>query len=177
MALFVVRVYDWLDIRDSSNRVHASERLTGRDFILNTNRITDVTAVTNHAYAKSKFYYSDNPGDRREGLSLVYTSHTVAEIIAHFDDVPASQAITLPICPYNSPYKGNPAFPLRTPVDTTVGIWAITCIDRYNPDPTNYVWVTYYRGSFKRMEVLCDLSEFDVYPTLTTTTTEDDREQ
>ena len=60
---------------------------------------------------------------------------------------------------------------MRTPnIDTTVGIWSIIYITRYNPDPSNYVWVAYEKGSFKRMEVLCSL-DIDIYPTLTSTTT------
>ena len=172
-VLFLCRVYKWQDIRDSSNRISASEEDTGRDFILNTNRVSEIVAATDpdHPEIQSKFYYSDNPNSRREGLSVIWTSETVAEMEAHFDETPASEAITLPICPYNSPYKGNPAFPLRTPIDTTVGIWSIAYFDRYNPDPNNYVWCTYYRGGFKRMEVLVSLTELDTWPTLTSTTT------
>lgn len=172
-VLFLCRIYRWRDIRDSSNRISAGEQEHGRDFILNTNRVSEVVACTdpNHPEIQSKFYYSDNPNSRREGLSEIWTSHTVAEIEAHFDETPASQAITLPICPYNSPYKGNPVFPLRTPIDTTIGIWQIAYIDRYNPDPNNYVWVAFYRGAFKRLEVLTSLTESDYYPTLTSTTT------
>ena len=148
------------------------ERDTGRQFILNTNRISDLKAcvVAANPFINSCFYYSDNPGSRREGLSYLEVDHTVAEIIAHFNDVPASQAITLSIVPFNSPYKGNPVFPFRTPVNTTIGIWTIAYVDRYNPLPNDYVWVCYYKGSFKRMEVLAQLDYG--YPTLTTTTTD-----
>jgi len=171
MSLFLCRVYKWQDVRDSSNRISGMERTTGRQFILNTNRISDLKACTVAANGQihSSFYYSDNPGSRREGLSYLEVDHTVNEIIAHFNDVPASQAITLSIVPFNSPYKGNPCFPFRTPVDTTIGIWTIALVDRYNPNPNHYVWVTYYKGSFKRMEVLA-LLDYG-YPTLTTTTT------
>jgi len=171
MALFVTRIYKWQDVRDSSNRISASEEDTGRQFILNTNRITDVKDLSGLAHARCSFYYSENPASRREGLSYIECDHSAAQLIAHFDDVPASQAITLPIVPYNSPYKGNPCFPFRTPVNTTIGIWSIAYVDRYNADPTHYVWVCYYKGAFKRMEVLTSL-DADYYPTLTTTTTD-----
>ena len=170
MALFVARVYVWQDVRDSSNRIHASEHTTGRQFILNTNRITDVKDMSTIAVVRCSFYYSDNPASRREGLSYLEVGLSAAQLIAHFDDVPASQAVTLAIVPFNSPYKGNPVFPMRTPVNTTIGIWSIAYVDRYNPDPNNYVWVCYYKGSFKRMEVLCQIDTG--YPTLTTTTTD-----
>ena len=170
MGLFVCRIYEWRDIRDSSNRIHASETATGRDFILNTNRVSDITAVTNHPYAQCKFFYSENPGSRREGLSEIWTSDSVADVSDYFDDVPGSNAVTLPICRYNSPYKGNPVFPLGDIVNTTVGLYSIAIVDRYNPAPNDYVWITYYKGSFKRMEVLCSIHS-DLYPNLTTTTT------
>jgi hypothetical protein len=170
MALFLVNVLKWEDIRDSSNRVATIEHW-GRLFLLNTNRVSDVKDLSTLTVPKCSFNYSDNPGSRREGLSYIECNLSAAQMIANFDVVPASQAITLPIVPYNSPYKGNPCFPFRTPnINTTVGIWSICYVTRYNPDPSNYVWVCYYKGSFKRMEVLCSL-DVDVYPTLTSTTT------
>uniref|UniRef100_A0A6M3IJE4 Uncharacterized protein n=1 Tax=viral metagenome TaxID=1070528 RepID=A0A6M3IJE4_9ZZZZ len=174
MSLFIARVYVWQDTRDSSNRISASEATTGRLFILNTNRITDVKELSTLVITRSSFYYSDNPASRREGLSYIECNLSAAQVVAQFDVVPASNAVTLPICPYNSPYKGNPCFPLRTPVDTTIGLWSIAYVTRYNPDPNNYVWVAYYKGSFKRMEVLVSL-DVDMYPTLTSTTTEEQR--
>jgi hypothetical protein len=168
MSLFLARVYVWSDKRDSSNRINASERTSGRQFILNTNRITDLKVLT---ASTCSFQYSDVIGDRREGESYIECDHSVAQIIAHFDDVPSSTAITLPIVPYNNPW-GSPHYPIRTPVDTTIARAAIAYVDRYNPDPNNYVWVCYQKGSFKRMEVLCSI---DIYPTLTTTTTDNQR--
>jgi len=170
MGLFIANVYVWQDVRDSSNRISASERPIGRLFILNTNRITDVKELSTLVITRSSFYYSDNPASRREGLSYIECNLSAAQVVAQFDYVHLSNAVTLPICPYNSPYKGNPCFPLRTPVDTTIGLWSIAYVTRYNPDPSNYVWVCYYKGSFKRMEVLVSL-EVDMYPTLTSTTT------
>ena len=171
MGLCIVKVLSWVDCRDSSNRISKKEASTGRDFILNTNRITNLKAVTVSGVVRSTFQYSDVLGDRRENVSTIICDHTVAQIIAHFDDVPTSNAITLPIVPHNQPW-GGPRFPLRATVDTTIARAAIAYVDRYNPDPNNYVWVCYQKGSFKRMEVLCSI---DIYPTLTTTTTDDQR--
>lgn len=161
----------WVDLRDSTNRIHASETTTGRYFILNTNRITDIKEITGGGVTKSSFQYSENPNDRREGVSYLETDHTVAQLIAHFDDTPASQAVTLSIVPYNNPW-GTPCFPIRPTVDTTIGIWSIAYIDRYNPDPNKYVWVCYYKGAFKRMEVLCLIDTGSPILTSTSTTTE-----
>jgi len=169
MGLFLCNVLSWRDVRDSSNRVAKIED-NGRLFILNTNRVTDIKDLSTLAIPKCSFQYSDNPGSRREGLSEVICNLSAAELAAEFDFVHASNAVTLPIVPFNSPYKGNPVFPFRTPVNTTIGLGAITYVTRYNPDPTNYVWVCYYKGSFKRMEVLVSMDN-DLYPTLTSTTT------
>jgi len=176
MGLFLATVYEWRDIRDSSNRISAREATTGRLFILNTNRISDVKDLSVLAVARCSFLYSDNPGSRREGLSYVECNLSAAQLIAQFDYVHASYAVTLPVCPWNNPYKGNPVFPLRTPVNTTIGLWSIAYVTRYNPDPTNYVWVCYYKGSFRRMEVLVSL-DVDMYPTLTSTTTSTEERQ
>ena len=174
MSLFVVRIWKWQDSRDSSNRISAMEdrgiggSVLGRYFILNTNRIVDLKDLSTLVVPRSSFLYYDNPFDRRENASYVECDHSAAQIIAHFDDVPASQAVTLPIVPHNQPW-GTPYVPLRTPVNTTVGIWAIAYVDRYNPDPNHYVWVCYTKGAFKRVEVLCSI---DIgWPTLTSTTT------
>jgi hypothetical protein len=171
MSLFICTVYSWVDFRDSSNRISKKEATLGRQFILNTNRITNLKAKTVSGHVRSTFQYSEIIGDRRENVSTIICDHTVAQIISHFDDVPSSTAITLPIVPYNQPW-GSPKFPLQTPVNTTIARAAIAYVDRYNPDPNNYVWVCYQKGSFKRLEVLCSI---DIYPTLTTTTTADQR--
>ena len=170
--LFLCRVLIWRDVRDSSNRISASEAATGRWFILNTNRVTDVVDMSTLAVPRCSFYYSDNPASRREGLSYIECAMSSAQVAAQFDVAPVSNAVTLAICPYNNPYKGNPVFPLRTPINTTLGIWSIAYVTLYNPD-FHYAWVCYYRGSFKRMEVLVNIGDTVMYPTLTTTTTEE----
>jgi hypothetical protein len=174
MALFVTRVLKWEDSRDSSNRISMMEdrgvggSIQGRYFILNTNRITDVIDLSTLAVPKCSFYYFDNPFDRRENKSYIECDHSAAQIIAHFDDVPASQAVTLPIVPHNQPW-GSPYYPIRPTINTVIGIWALAYVDRYNPDPNNYVWVCYTKGAFKRVEVLCSIQIG--WPTLTSTTT------
>lgn len=173
MSLFVCKVWSWVDSRDSSNRINAIEKKPtwplGRYFILNTNRIVDLKDLSTLGVARSSFQYNEVPGDRRENCSTIICDHSMAQIISHFDDVPASQAVTLPIVPYNQPW-GSPKYPIRPTVDTVVGVWSIAIVDRYNPDPNHYVWVTYCKGSFKRMEVL---TKIDIgWPSLTSTTTE-----
>jgi len=171
--IFLTSVLQWRDSRDSSTRISAREADTGREFLLNTNRISDLRDLSTLVIPRCSFNYSDNPGDRREGLSYVECDLSSAQVITQFDTAPHSYAITLPIVPYNHPW-GSPHFPLRPPVNTTIGIWAIAWVTRYNPDPDNYVWVCYYKGSFKRLEVLVSLNleQFeDIIQTGTTTST------
>ena len=162
--LFLALVTSWRDQRDSSNRVAPLDGAY-REFILNTNRISDLIDLTTVADGpKCRFNYSDNPADRREGLSVVECLLQPSQIIAYMDTAPASQAVTLGIHKFNNIDKEE--------IDTTIGVWSIAYVDRYNPSPDTHVWVVYYKGAFKRMEVLCGhgLQEFiDIIETGTTT--------
>jgi len=152
-VLFLAKVYrPWVDERDSGNRVAKKDRVPelSRDFILNPLKISDLLTHTKG----STFKFSDNFGDRRERWSTIICNKTVAQVEAYLDTAPFSNAITLPIHPNNNPEK--------TAVNTTIQ-WAQICyVDRYNPDPENHVWVIYNKGSFKRVEVLCNLALEDV---------------
>jgi len=89
---------------------------------------------------------------------------------AIIDDTPLHQYLTLPFVPKHEPW-GSPMFPLRTPVDTTIGVWAVTYFTKYNPDPANYCWLCYYKGAFKRIEVLVNYSLEDIEDIVETGTT------
>jgi len=160
MVLFLCKVFEnWTDQRDSSNRVSQAD-VHGeghRDVVLNPYFITDLQT---HALG-STFKYSDNIGDRRERWSRIICNKTVAEIVAYVDTTPHTNAITLPIYPHSNPW-GFPKWPLRTTVDTTIGWATIAYVIRYNPDPQHKCWVIYDKGSFKRVEVLCNLAIEDV---------------
>ena len=159
MLLFKTKVFSWTDLRDSSNRVSVLDEETEghRDFVLNTYFITDIKSHT----LGSSFVYSDNIGDRREGPSLIVCDKTVAQLNALIDTTPHTNSITLPIYPHANPW-GTPFFPLRDTVDTTILWCTIAYVVRYNPDPVHKVWIVYTKGSFKRVEVLCDLALEDV---------------
>jgi hypothetical protein len=165
MILFLAQVYKpWVDQRDSSNRVTTldHEPEYKREFVLNPHCISDLKVHTKG----STFKFSDNFGDRREKYSIIICNKTKAQIEAIMDTVPFSNAITLPIHKNNNPEKET--------VDTTIQWAQIAYVDRYNPDPENHCWVVYTRGSFKRIEVLCNLSIEDVVDLVrsgTTTTT------
>jgi hypothetical protein len=161
-VLFGTHVYlPWVDARDSSKRVarldHSPEYK--RFFVLNPLFITDLKT---HAKG-STFKYSDNFGDRRERWSTVICDHSVAQITTHMDEAAHTNAITLPIHPNNNPEK--------TAVDTTIQWRTIAYVDRYNPDPENHCWVIYDKGSFRRVEVLCNLALEDIPDLIKTGTT------
>lgn len=183
MNLFLATVWKWQDLRDSSNRISAKESATGRLFILNTNRITDIKDLSTLTESRCSFLYADNPSDRRESVSYLEVAYSQAQMETIIDSTPHSQALTLPFQPKREPW-GSPVFPLRTPVDTTIGIWAVTYFTEYNPDPDNYCWLCYYKGAFKRIEVLVNYSLDDIIDivetgttTSTSTTTTETREQ
>lgn len=164
MGLLWTEVTKWVDLRDSTKRVHARDiwSLTYREFYINPNRISDLKV---HGTGSS-FLFSDNHRDRRENNSYMETNSTVAEVIAARDEATASLMVTLPFCPKNDPAK--------TPVDTTLDIEDIAYFDRYNDDPDNFVWLVYNRKAFKRVEQLVSLSmeqAEDVVETGTTSTT------
>lgn len=159
-VLFLTKVYQFEDQRDSSNRVSVLDENTEghRDMVLNPFFMTD--GLVDATYGSS-WKYSDNIGDRREKWSRIIIDHTIAEVIAHADTAAHTNAITLPIYPHANPW-GTPFFPLRTTVDTTIPWAAIAYAIRYNPDPQHKCWVVYDKGSFKRVEVLCNLALEDV---------------
>ena len=156
-VLFKTKVYaPWTDQRDSSNRVAQADRPTeySRDFVLNPYFITDLKSYTRGGTEISTFHYSDNIGDRREKWSTVVCDLNVTQIKAIGDTTAHTNSITLPIHKNNNPEKDT--------VDTTINWATIAYADRYNPDPENHCWVIYDKGSFKRVEVLCNLALEDL---------------
>lgn len=162
--LFNAQIALWRAIRDSSHKIGA---LDGgeREIILNTNRISDIVDISTASEpVKSRFYYSENPNDRREGLAIVECYKSPAQLITLIGTSPASQAVTLGI------HKNNDID--KPEIDTTILVDQIAWVDRYNPSPDTHTWVCYYKGTFKRVEVLCahGLEAFiDIIQTGTTT--------
>jgi hypothetical protein len=150
----IFTITKWQDSRDSSNRIAPGDLPTGRRFLLNTTCITDLWVRS----GGSKFRFTDNPYDTREGQSYVETTKTVSEIIDMLDTTSIARAITLPIYTNNDPN--------RTIVNRTIGDNLLIYVHEYNPDPTHASWVTYIKDGFKRTEVLCSLSIDEIYDNL-----------
>ena len=156
MILFIAKIYQWTDERDSGKRItHLDHPTTTptyhREYVINPHFITDLT--TNATYG-SNLKYSDNFLDRREKWSTIICDKTVAQIKTYMDTAANSNTIKLPIHPNNNPDK--------TAVDTTIQWANIVYADRYNPNPDNHCWVCYIQGAFKRKEVLVNLAIEDV---------------
>jgi hypothetical protein len=154
MVLFDCFIYrPWVDERHSGNLVAIKDHHganSKREFLINPHFITDLVSHT----LGSTFKYSENFGDRREKWSQVICNKTPAQIITFMNTTPHSNAITLPIFPSNNPSK--------TAVNTTIQWATISIVDRYNPNPDDHCWVTYTKGSFKRVQVLVHLALEDV---------------
>jgi hypothetical protein len=165
--------YSWSDKRDSAYRVAPlDERLNGyREFLINPNRISDLIEGqdTTIQVPTSWFKFFDNHLDRREGWSYGKAYIAVATIIATDNVDFHSNMVTLPICRNNNPDA------LTT--DTTLPVSCIAYFDRYNPRPTEFVWMVYYNAAFKRREVLVHYSLEDIEDLLESGTTTSSTEQ
>ena len=163
----IANIYSWSDKRDSAYRVAPlDERLLGyRDFLINPNRISDLIegGDTTLAVPTSWFKFFDNHLDRRESWSYVKAYIAVSTIITAADTAFFSNMATFPICRNNNPDALT--------VDTTLPVSCIAYFDRYNPRPTEYVWMVYYNAAFKRREVLVKYSLEEVEDILETGTT------
>jgi len=174
---FLGDVYSWSDQRDSAYRVAPTDdRLLGhRQFLLNPNRISDLIEGTDTTLVipTSWFKFFDNHLDRRERWSYMKVKIAVSTIITAADTAFFSTMATFPICRNNNPDGLT--------VDTTLPVSCIAYFDRYNPRPTEFVWMVYYNAAFKRREVLVkysieeveDILETGTTSTTTTSTSED----
>lgn len=165
-----LNIYDWRDKRDSCYRVAPLDlKLNGyREFLINPNRISDLIegSDTSLAVPTSWFKFFDNHLDRRESWSYIKAYIAVQTIKDTADVAFFSNMVTLPICRNNNPDALT--------VDTTLQVSCIAYFDRYNPRPTEFVWMVYYNAAFKRREVLVkyNLDEIeDILETGTTSTT------
>lgn len=160
--VILTQVTKWVDLRDSTKRVHARDiwALAYRWFILNPNRMTDIKATD----SGSSFLFSDNHRDRREANSFVECNSTVAELRTAYDTACFSNFVTFGFYPKNDP--------TRTPVDTTIDIDDIAYFDDYNdPDYPDCCWLVYNRKAFRRVEQLINVSFTDVPDIIETGTT------
>lgn len=140
----------WESHRDSKMRVGAMDRSSGRQFVINPNRIVDLKARG----TGSKFLFFDNHLDSREGASYVEALETVTELREAYDDDLASKFIDLPVYRNNNINRATDI--VRIEADT----FAYADTNNANPDISS--WVVYIKNGFKRVEVLVNLTLNDI---------------
>jgi len=144
--LILSTITKWQDSRDSGNRVAARDLPAGRLFLLNTNCITGLLTRPGGC----KFYYNENPLDRREVDTYVESDSSVATIVAGMNTAPSAHYMTLPI------HVNNDI--VRRTVNTSIPLAFFMFANQYNPAPADASWVTYIQDGFMRKEVLVALS-------------------
>lgn len=141
----------WESHRDSKGRVSASERTLGREYLINTNRISDLVST---GATTCKFRFIENWDARREGWDYMEANESVAALRTGHDLVPVSKFMTLPIF-----IKNNPA---RATVNTTIEVDDFVYATANNAN-TATSWVVYIREGFARIEVLVNLTLTQIY--------------
>jgi hypothetical protein len=119
-ALFLATVYKW---QTTDKRVRNAT--TGTQFLLNTNRVDGIRALTN---ITSTCYYFDNPLNSKDNSHYMTNLHSVAQMVAHMDVVPTHTHMNLSLFPDGDHTK--------TPVTTVIPIdnfaWAVATTDAHS---------------------------------------------
>jgi hypothetical protein len=142
---YLATITNWESLIDSRGRVPAKERVSGRQFLINPNRITDL----NVRGTGSKFLFFDNDEDYRENASYVESTATVTELMGAYDGGLSSQILPLTVYKKNDPNRDTYVLDIKAR--------DFAYADAYNPDPTKS-WVVYIRNGFKRVMILCTYS-------------------
>lgn len=154
--LYLTTVTKWQSDRDSKGRVGAKDKLLGRKFIINTDRITNLTAMDSQTtgVSFSKFNFTENPGSRRESQDYLEVQATVHEIEHGHNTVPTSLFISLPVFVNNDHNRAS--------VTTTITVASIVYADSDNVDDS-HTWVLYMKDGFKKARVLVDLNIIQIF--------------
>jgi len=120
--LFAATVFKWSTVKpDRDKRVR--DTTNGTAYLLNTNRVTGIRAMTDTAY--SSLYYIENPFDRREHKEYMEVYMTVAAISTQINTTPTYLEMTLPEYPKMDSSKStvNTIIPIRN------FAWAVAVAD------------------------------------------------
>jgi hypothetical protein len=140
----------WESLRDGRHRVGALDLPTGREFVINPNRLVDIRDKG----TGSKFLFFDNHLDSRENASYVESSDSVTTLQEAYDDDLSSKFIELPI------YRDNNISRATDIVRIDSELFAYA--DANNASPGTSSWVVYIKNGFKRVEVLVNLTLNDI---------------
>lgn len=156
MGLFLTQVDNWSTSRPErykrgANGVHNNYVAYGDYYLLNTNRVVDLTSKT----SGSKFLYCQAPDDRRCSPDEIECGTSVAVIIGWADATEDSKFGTFPIFPGFDT--------TATAVDTTIA-WSDVCMIYQTPRDFDdgVAHMVYYKESFKRVLCMIDLNLIEV---------------
>src|ERR1017187_1263967 len=94
--LFAATITKWSTVKADHDR-RVRDTTNGTAYLLNTNRVTGIRAMTDTAY--SSLYYIENPFDNREHKEYMEIHMTVAAISTQINTTPTYLMMTLPIYP------------------------------------------------------------------------------
>lgn len=152
MALAPIYVHSWNTKRPDNPFKDAY----GHYFLMNTNRMVDITAYDETGDNDSKFWFYQAPDDSRCSGDAVFCTSSVSTLRTWHDTADASKFAILPVFP---------GFDLTEATVTTYIEWkdishVYSTYQNYWND--NVCHVIYYENAFKRKHVIVDLSLIEV---------------
>lgn len=146
MGFIIATVSKWQGLRDSKGRVSVGNRTYGTDILLNCNRMSEIQAKG----SRTKFYYTDNPDDTKDGEQYVEVEDHRTVVLAALSAAYNADYVTLPV------FQGNDA----TKSTTTIYVLSedVAFATRDSND-AGLSWVTYVDAAknLKRVLVNNDL--------------------
>jgi hypothetical protein len=120
--LFAATVMKFQTVKADRDR-RVRDTTTGTSFLLNTNRVTGIRAMTDTAY--SSLYYIENPFDNREHKEYMELHMTVAAISTQINTTPTYLTMTLPEYPKMDSTKST----VNTIIPIQNFAWAVAVAD------------------------------------------------
>jgi hypothetical protein len=150
----------WESKRDGRGRTAALDLPTGRTFLLNPNRITNLLSKG----TGSKFNFYDVMTSKKESPSYVESNSTPQEFRTAYDTRHVSKFVALPI------YRNNRL--INETVITRVACEDIAYFDVCNFSATS-CWVVYEIKGVKRVKALCEVTFTSIINALSGLTADD----
>ena len=120
--LFAATITKWSTVKADHDR-RVRDTTSGTAYLLNTNRVTGIRAMTDTAY--SNLYYIENPFDNREHKEYMELHMTVAAISTQINTTPTYLTMTLPIYPKMDSTKST----VNTIIPINNFAWAVAVAD------------------------------------------------
>ena len=120
--LFAATITKWSTVKADHDR-RVRDTTNGTAYLLNTNRLTGIRAMTDTAY--SSLYYIENPFDNREHKEYMEIHMTVAAISTQINTTPTYLTMQLPIYPKMDSTKST----VNTIIPIQNFAWAVAVAD------------------------------------------------